>query len=229
MKRSFCCAMLLAAGKSTRMGMPKQEIPLLGVPALIYTLRAFEQAESVGRTVLVCPAGQEEHFRRLAEKWNCAGKLEAVVAGGETRQQSAAAGAASAGNCHLLAVHDGARVLITPEEINLAVKDAAENGASALAVPVKNTIKVINSDGFVTETPERSSLWAVQTPQVFDAQQYRNLLAAADGDFTDDCQIFERAGVPVHLCRGSYANLKLTTPEDVPTVEAILQKRSRCK
>ena len=162
-----CCALILAAGASTRMGVPKQEIPLLGVPALVYTLRAFEQADSIQRIVLVCPSGQEAHYRELAEHWHCAGKLAAVVPGGATRQQSAAAGAAAAGECDFLAVQDGARVLTLPGEIDCVVEDARKYGASALAVPVKDTIKVISADGFVTNTPERSTLWAVQTPQVF--------------------------------------------------------------
>ncbi|MCH3971565.1 MAG: HAD-IA family hydrolase [Oscillospiraceae bacterium] len=222
-----CCAVIVAAGASTRMGRPKQEIPLLGVPALAYTLRAFEKAVCVQRTVLVCPPGQQAHYQALAVRHHCAEKLAAVVPGGKTRQQSAAAGAAAAGACDYLAVHDGARVLAAPEEINLAVKDAARYGASALAVPVKDTIKVTDAHGIVTKTPERSALWAVQTPQVFDAQRYRSLLSAAAGDFTDDCQLFERAGLPVHLCRGSYTNFKLTTPEDIPAAEAVLRRRER--
>lgn len=220
-----CCALILAAGASTRMGTPKQELPLLGEPALVYTLRAFEQTECVQGTVLVCPSGQEEHYRLLAERYHCAQKLFAVVSGGATRQQSAAAGAAAAGDCDFLAVHDGARMLVTPEEISCVVSEAQRYGAAALAVPAKDTIKVTDAGGFVTVTPERSTLWAVQTPQVFRTQQYRSLLSAAQGDFTDDCQLFERAGLPVHLCMGSYTNLKLTTPDDVPVMEAILRAR----
>jgi len=222
-----CCALILAAGASTRMGVPKQEIPLLGVPALVYTLRAFEQADSIQRIVLVCPPKQETHYRELADHWHCTGKLAAVVPGGATRQQSAAAGAAAAGECDFLAVQDGARVLTLPGEIDCVVEDARKYGASALAVPVKDTIKVISADGFVTDTPERSTLWSVQTPQVFCMEKYCSLLTAAQGDFTDDCQLFERAGVPVHLCRGSYTNLKLTTPEDIPAAEAILRAREQ--
>lgn len=222
-----CCALVLAAGASTRMGVSKQEIPLLGIPALVYVLRAFTQAKSVDRVVLVCPPGQQVHFQTLAVQWNCADKLAAVVPGGTTRQQSATAGAAAAGDCAYLAVHDGARTMITPAEIDRVVRDAVRRGAAALAVPVKDTIKVTGKDGFVTSTPPRDSLWAVQTPQVFPAQRYRELLAAAEGDFTDDCQLFEHAGLLVHLCQGSYTNLKLTTPEDVSAAEAILQEREQ--
>lgn len=227
MNRKSCCALILAAGASTRMGKPKQELPLLGVPALVYTLRAFAAAVCIDRMVLVCPQGQEAHFRSLAENWGCAEKLSAVISGGNTRQQSAALGAVAAGDCDLLAVHDGARVLTAPEEIAAVVQDAAECGASALAVPVKDTIKVTNADGFVVNTPKRSTLWAVQTPQVFEREQYCRLIAAAEDDFTDDCQLFEWAGIPVHLCRGNYENLKLTTPEDIPAAEAILRERER--
>lgn len=222
-----CCALILAAGASTRMGRPKQELPLCGIPALVYTLRAFEQTPCVQATVLVCPPGQQAHYCLLAQRYRCAEKLRAVVPGGETRQQSAAAGARAAGDCDFLAVHDGARVLVTPEEITRVVQDAQQYGAAALAVPVKDTVKVTNADGFVDHTPERSTLWAVQTPQVFAAQQYLSLLEAAEGDFTDDCQLFERAGQPVHLCQGSYTNLKLTTPDDIPAAEVILKARER--
>ncbi|MGI6283635.1 MULTISPECIES: 2-C-methyl-D-erythritol 4-phosphate cytidylyltransferase [Caproicibacterium] len=220
-----CCAVIVAAGASTRMGRPKQEIPLGGKPALVHTLSAFEQAKTVQRVILVCPPGQEAHFRALAVKNHCTDKLAAIVPGGDTRQKSAAAGAKAAGACRLLAIHDGARVLVTPEEIDRAVADAAQYGASALAVPVKDTIKKSDENGLIIDTPERRNLWAVQTPQVFCAKAYRSLLSGGGQNLTDDCQLFEHAGYPVHLCRGSYTNFKLTTPDDVPAAEAVLRKR----
>lgn len=222
-----CCAVIVAGGASRRMGFSKQEALLLGVPALVHTLRAFERAKSVQRTVVVCPPGEEGRYRSWLDGWGCTKKLGDVVPGGQTRQQSAAAGAAAAGGCAFVAVHDGARCLITPEAIDRVVADAVRYGASALAVPVKDTIKTADARGLVQGTPPRDTLWAVQTPQVFRADVYRALLGTARGDYTDDCQLFERAGRPVHLCAGEYTNLKLTTPEDLPAAEAVLRRRGR--
>lgn len=220
-----CCAVVVAAGQSRRMGFSKQEAMLLGVPVLVRTLRAFAEAESIQRVVVVCPLEEEARYRTFLKNWNCLRKVEAVVPGGQTRQQSAAAGARAAGACTLLAIHDGARCLVTPDQIDRVVADAGRYGAAALAVPAKNTIKLADDNGFVQKTLPRAALWEMQTPQVFPAKEYRSLLQAAQGDYTDDCQLFEQAGKPVHLCPGDYTNLKLTTPEDFPMAEAVLRKR----
>lgn len=158
-------------------------------------------------------------------------KAVAVVAGGETRQRSVFAGVAAAPEEDgYLAVHDGARPLIRPEEIDACVREAFRTGASALGVPLKDTVKRIDSSGRVVSTPQREGLWAVQTPQVFERGLYLRSLERAvreGADYTDDCQLVERAGAAVHLCRGSYENLKLTTAEDVPAAEAILRFRGK--
>ncbi len=128
----------------------------------------------------------------------------------------------------LVAVHDGARPLVRPEEIDACVADARQWGASALAVPVKDTIKLADGSGFIASTPDRNLLWAVQTPQVFQRELYEDAMhrAEAEGvDYTDDCQLLEHVGVKVHLCRGSYENLKLTTRDDIVSAEAILRRR----
>ncbi len=206
----------------------KQFIPLLGVPAIARTLLAFEQAEKISEAVIVCRAEDCEQMRMLVRGCGVK-KVRAVTVGGETRQKSVAVGIeALPPECTFVAVHDGARPLVRPEEIDACAVDATRCGAAALAVPVKDTIKVADGDGFIASTPERSRLWAVQTPQIFSLSLYRKALqkAEADGmDYTDDCQLLEHAGVKVHLCCGNYENIKLTTPDDVTAAEAILRRR----
>lgn len=205
----------------------KQFLPLAGVPAIIHTLRAFDASSSVLETILV---GREEdifHMERLLDKFHI-DKVKTVVPGGASRQQSVAAGVRASRDVRYVAIHDGARALITPEEIDLVINDAYAYGASTLGVPVKDTIKVAGPDGMVQSTPERSMLWTIQTPQVFSKQLYLRALALAEkehAEFTDDCQLVERVGAKVHICRGEYTNIKLTTKEDIPLAELILKER----
>ncbi|MVB12378.1 2-C-methyl-D-erythritol 4-phosphate cytidylyltransferase [Caprobacter fermentans] len=225
-----CCAIIAAAGRSTRMGgdSSKQFLPLLGVPAIVRTLWAFDRASEVGRVIVVCRGEDLEQMKGCIERYRVQ-KVTAVLRGGGTRQESVSIGVRAvpaAVGC--VAVHDGARPLITPDEINACVGDAFRCGASALGTPLKDTVKKIDLSQCVLSTPARECLWAVQTPQVFHLDLYRQALAKAqaDGkDYTDDCQLVEQIGIRVHLCRGSYENIKLTTEEDLAVAEAILKKR----
>jgi 2-C-methyl-D-erythritol 4-phosphate cytidylyltransferase len=229
-KRPSCCAIIVAAGNSTRMalGYSKQFVPLCGIPAIARTLAAFDSADLIDATVVVCRNEDLTDIENCVNKYNYK-KVIAVVAGGNTRQQSVMAGIAAAPqDSEYFAIHDGARALITTEEINLSVEDGFQYRASALAVPVKDTIKLIDENGAVISTPDRSLLWAVQTPQVFERSIYQAALAQAqkdDADYTDDCQLAEHNGVKVHLCQGEYTNLKLTTADDVDLAEMIITKR----
>jgi 2-C-methyl-D-erythritol 4-phosphate cytidylyltransferase len=225
-----CCAVILAAGASTRMNLSvgKQFFPLLGMPSVARTILAFEKSGEIGSIVVVCREEELDQMRIIARGID-AKKIISIVPGGATRQQSAAAGLAAVPNeVEFLAVHDGARPLVRPEEIDACVADAREHGASALAVPVKDTIKITDSAGFIDFTPDRSCLWAVQTPQVFRRSDYEAAMRRAqeeNADYTDDCQLLEHMGVRVHLCRGSYENIKLTTQDDIITAETILRRR----
>ncbi|QAT50462.1 2-C-methyl-D-erythritol 4-phosphate cytidylyltransferase [Caproiciproducens sp. NJN-50] len=225
-----CCAVIAAAGRSARMGsgISKQFLPVLGVPAVVRTLRAFDGARAVGQVVIVCRKEDLGAMRDCIGRYRIQ-KAAAVVPGGASRQESVFAGVeALPRDAGYLAVHDGARPLVTPEEIDLCVRDAFKTGASALGTPLKDTVKRIDSGQRVLSTPDREGLWTVQTPQTFRMDLYRRALSKAreDGkDYTDDCQLVERIGVRVHLCRGSYENIKLTTPEDLVIAEAILKKR----
>lgn len=227
---SGCCAVVAAAGASERMGLggSKQFLPLLGVPVILRTLLAFEASERVGSVVVVC---RKEDLVRMKQTLSAGGvkKVCAVVAGGDTRQRSAAAGAAAVPEgTEWIAVHDGARPLVRPEEIDRCVASAQECGAAALAVPLKDTVKLGDGKGFIASTPNRSLLWAVQTPQVFRLRDYRAAMRRAEdtgADYTDDCQLLENSGTKIRLCPGSYENLKITTPEDLTAAEAILRGR----
>lgn len=227
--RETCCAVIVAAGNSTRMGKPKIFLPLCGRPALEWTLRAFQEAVEIHSVVIVLRPEEEHVATDLAKK--CLKKPFCIVSGGSTRQQSAAAGVSAAQGARWIAVHDGARCLITPEEIDSVVKDAKKRGAAALAVPVKDTIKTVDGERMISFTPDRSCLWSMQTPQVFPTEAYQIEIQKAQlecREYTDDCQLWEHAGYPVHLCQGSYSNIKLTTEEDITVAESILKKRRQC-
>lgn len=227
--RPSCCAIIVAAGNSTRMalGYSKQFVPLCGIPAIARTLAAFDAADLIDTTVVVCRNEDIDEIKKCIIKYNYK-KIIAIVSGGDTRQQSVMAGIAAAPqDSSYFAIHDGARALVTTDEINASVEDGFQYHASALAVPVKDTIKIIDGNGFVVSTPNRSLLWAVQTPQVFERSIYQAALAQAqkDGaDYTDDCQLAEHNGVSVHLCQGEYTNIKLTTAEDIGLAEMIIKK-----
>ncbi len=150
------------------------------------------------------------------------------VIGGDTRQKSVKNAVDTIDSADMLIIHDGARPLISEEDIENTVIAARDCGAAAVGVPVKDTIKVIDGDNFIVDTPDRSKLFAVQTPQIFDFKQYKNALEKSldDGkDFTDDCQLIEYAGGKVKMVTGSYTNIKITTPDDLPLAENILKSR----
>ncbi len=228
--KSNCCGIIVAAGNSTRMalGFSKQFLLLCGIPAIVRTLSAFDAASRIDSVVVVCRGEDISELQEYIQKYNIK-KVMAVVSGGSTRQQSVAAGILAApGETAYFAIHDGARALITPEEIDGAVEDGIRFGASALAVPVKDTIKLVDEEGFVSSTPQRSALWAVQTPQVFERGIYLAAMAQAEkdgADYTDDCQLAEKSGARVHLCQGKYTNLKLTTGDDIILAETIIKNR----
>ena len=225
----YVTAIVVAAGNSTRMGcgMSKQFIPLLGKPAISYTLRAFEDANTISEVVVVCRESDLEQIKEIAETENC-NKVKAFVYGGATRSESVSSGvmAASENTTHF-AIHDGARALILPNDIDHVVSVAFESSAAALAVPVTDTIKVVDSDGYIVSTPDRAMLRGAQTPQVFEKSLYLNALENNKGvEFTDDCALVETQGARVKIVIGDYTNIKITTPQDIPLAEGVLRKRA---
>lgn len=225
---AFVSAIIVAAGQSRRMGgdTSKQFILIDGVPVIVRTLKAFEIAERIREVVIAARQEDIPQMYALIQDYEIT-KVKQIITGGETRQESVFRAIAQVDeNADFLAIHDGARPLIRPQEIDLAVSAAVEHGAAALGVPVKDTVKQVDADGKIVDTPERSTLWAVQTPQVFSRALYLRAAEQAGeaaAQLTDDCQLIERTGAPVYLVRGAYANLKITTPEDVFAAEGILR------
>lgn len=224
-------AVIPAAGVGSRMGtnIKKQYLDLMDKPILAHTLGVLEECPDITGIVLVVAPGEEA----LCEERVLCGKeyrkIMAVVPGGDHRQTSVYNGlAALPGTTELAVIHDGARPLVQPGEISLVIREARATGAAALAVPVKDTIKVVDDRGLVLNTPPRERLWAVQTPQVFRFQLIMKAHRAAreTGNFaTDDCALVEALGQPVKLVPGSYENIKITTPEDLVLAEAFLRRR----
>ena len=219
-------AVLVAAGSSTRMGFDKLSFDLGGETVLHRSIRAFAQCPLVDEIILV--AGSNRAFAQQ-QAADCA-KPVCVVAGGATRAESAKNGVLAASGA-LVAVHDAARPFVSQQVITAALEAAAQCGAAAPAVPVKDTIKAavrgsgktVPENCFVHATPDRSTLYAVQTPQCFDRAAYLAALEELDAEkahlVTDDCSLFELTGRPVQLTQGDYANYKITTREDLPRPE----------
>lgn len=224
----YCSAIIAAAGSSQRMdGENKLLLPLGGKPVLAHTLQAIDAAEGVNEIIIAAREEDLVRFAELCKGWGITKPVKVVV-GGKTREESVLRAAMEANkSADLLAVHDGARPFVTPELFDTVIEAARVNFAAAPAIPVKDTIKVA-MDGVVRETPERSTLYAVQTPQVFDAQLLRAALQSAvenDIPLTDDCSAVERLGKEIYLTEGLEENIKITTPLDMFLAEAILEKR----
>ena len=221
----LCSAVVVAAGSSTRMGTDKLMLTLGGIPVIVRTLKAVEAAPSVDEIILVTREDMMVPLSQLCQEFALT-KVTKVIRGGKTRTESVRLGTLEAsGDAQVIAIHDGARPLVTTEIIENAIAQALESGAAAPAVPVKDTIKVAQK-GVVESTPDRASLFAVQTPQIFEASLIRAALQKAldDGaELTDDCSAVERLGMKVVLTEGNVRNLKLTTPEDILTAEALLE------
>ncbi|MDO5123434.1 MAG: 2-C-methyl-D-erythritol 4-phosphate cytidylyltransferase [Eubacteriales bacterium] len=221
-------AVIVAAGNSTRMGseISKQLIPLCNIPTIGHTLMAFENAHSICEIVVVCRESDMNSIRQVAEELNIT-KLKALVKGGSLRSDSVRNGAkATSEDIDFLAIHDGARPLITPDAINRANCSAVEHRAVALMVPV--TVKVVDEKGVIVSTPERKTLRAAQTPQVFEKSLYMEALEktkSAGVEFTDDCALVEFIGAKVYAVEGDYQNIKLTTPSDIAVAENFLIQR----
>ena len=232
--KSFVTALIVAAGGSTRMGTRKSKLllDLKGMPVIARTLLAFENTDCIQEIVLVCRKEEREEMLEIAQIFGVH-KLSSVVSGGKTRQQSVFQGIKAAGAATHFAIHDGARALITPEDIQRAVSDGICFGASSLGVPVKDTIKIADENGFAETTPRRDRVWQVQTPQTFSfgliydayAQlaEQKDTLAGKGIKITDDAMVVETfTDHQVKLTEGSYRNLKVTTPEDLPLAEKYL-------
>ena len=208
-------AIIVAAGASRRMGFDKLSYRLPDGRTVLETSCALFAAHPAVDELVLVAGGNRPQCEAIAA---ACPKPCTVVQGGATRADSVRSGLAAAKG-QLVAIHDAARPFASAEIITAALQAAAESGAAAPAVPVKDTIKIADQDGKVVATPDRAMLYAVQTPQCFDRALYLQALEAVSGEkaslVTDDCSLFELAGLPVTLTAGDYANLKITTKEDL--------------
>lgn len=217
-----------AAGQSSRMksAVSKQLMKINGVEVLARTALEFEKLSIVKEIIIVCRESEKEEFARLMAEYNIT-KLKAFANGGATRQQSVLnALKLVSDDCDYIAVHDGARPLVSAGLIKNTAKAAEAHFAAAPGVPVKDTIKVVDSNGFVSSTPDRSRLRAIQTPQIFLKENYLKAAQTAlksGAEYTDDCAMLEAAGYRVYICEGSISNIKITTAEDIVFAEKLLE------
>lgn len=224
-------AVILGGGSGKRMGAGQNKVflPVGGVPAIVRSIRAF-QGLCRGAVAVIAP-GEENQLEELIEHYGLSSFVVDVVPGGRERQDSVWNGLnALPADAEYVLIHDGARALVTEQIIRDSLESARQHGSGVAAVPVVDTIKRAAADGRVMETPDRASLYAMQTPQTFRVSFIRQAHEAARRDGflgTDDASLLEHASMPVYLSRGHRENLKLTTPVDLALAELILQQREK--
>ena len=222
-------AIVVAAGKGTRLGgdRPKQFLQLAGVPVIIHTLKQFERSKRINEVIMVLPAEDTAGFESLAQKFELS-KVRRIVAGGSTRAQSVRNGLAAIVDAEIVAVHDGVRPLVTPEEIDEVVGAAERSGAAILTAPVADTIKRVESDRIV-ETVSRAELRRALTPQCFQfevlkrAYEQLDELESAGVDITDESFLVERIGLKIVSVAGSARNIKITNADDIALAEVLIK------
>lgn len=220
---------IVAAGRGTRMGTKesKQYLSLAGKPILVHALELFQRLDFVEEIALVVGDGDIDRCESWKRDYSL-DKVISVMAGGRERQHSVLRGL-QALRTDWVMVHDGVRPLVTESAVAGCCTAALQGGAAVLAVPVKDTIKQVGEGGVIVATPDRNSLWAIQTPQAFRRVLLLNAheQAAAEGFLgTDDAMVVERMGAPVTVSEGDYTNIKITTPDDLPYAEFLLAQRS---
>lgn len=227
-------AIIAAAGQGARMGrgINKVFIPLNNRPLLSYTVDIFEKCEAIDEIIIVVGNGDIKRLKSLVAE-NGYRKVREIVEGGAERQYSIANALKKLSPVtRWVVVHDGARPFVKRDLVARAVSAAQRWGAAGVAVPVKDTVKVVDEDGFVLHTPDRTKLWAMQTPQVF-AREILEKAYQSGGKSgtvaTDDAALVEALGIKVKLLLGDYTNIKITTPEDLLFAEAILGRGRLCE
>ena len=220
-----CGAVIVAAGTASRMGgIDKVMAQLQGEPMILRTVRTFQNCDAISEIVVVT---REDLIVPITNLCAQMPKVKAVVAGGKSRQESVHLGLnVLSDKMKLAAIHDGARPLVTWQVIDRTIRAANSYGAAAPAIPVKDTIKVVQG-GVVKNTPDRATLQAVQTPQVFDFDLLRGALKKAETDgaqVTDDCSAVELMGMSVKIVEGDERNIKVTTPMDLKIAEMLLEE-----
>jgi 2-C-methyl-D-erythritol 4-phosphate cytidylyltransferase len=220
-------AIIAAAGDSQRMGgVDKMFAPISGRPVLARVIDTFQKCRSIDQIIIVMNSKNLDECRRLAarESWS---KVTDICPGGKQRQDSVAEGLKHLKYAAWVVIHDGARPLVTIDLIEKGLDAAKETGAAVAALPVTDTIKVAGADDIVRQTLPRQNLRAVQTPQVFRIDVIQNTYRHVFGDVTDDASLVERAGYKVKLYPGSYDNIKITSPADLASAEALWKGHER--
>ena len=204
-------------------GVDKVFTTLYAEPILVRATRPFQECEYIDQIVVVVSSEKENNCRRLVtgRKWS---KVTDVCVGGQRRQDSVAAGLELLKTCDWVVIHDGARPLVTVDLIERGLQAAEETGAAVAAVDVKDTIKLVDDNGIVSQTLSRQNLRAVQTPQVFRLDLLQLAHRQHYSDVTDDAAMVEKMGHKVKLYQGSYDNIKITTPEDLILAEELLKQ-----
>ena len=226
LKLKKCGAVIVAAGSASRMGgIDKVMAPIYGEPMIVHSVRAFQNCDAIKEIIVVTRTDLIAPIMDHCQEFD---KVQAVVVGGASRPESVAIGlSALSDKVKLAAIHDGARPLISFEVIDRTVRAANSYGAAAPGVPVKDTVKTVVG-GIVKNTPDRSLLKAIQTPQVFDVDLIRVALEKADKDMapiTDDCSAVELMGMSVRIVEGDERNIKVTTPLDLKLAEMLLEEK----
>ena len=230
MQKEKCTAIVLAAGRGKRMGteVQKQYLEICGKPVLYYSLEVFEKSSIIDEIVLVVGENQESYCKQeIVDKYGFA-KVKAIVQGGAERYHSVWNGLQKVTEGYVF-IHDGARPFVTEDILQRAYEDVCVCKACVVGMPVKDTIKISDENGFVVETPKRSSLWMIQTPQVFELslvkEAYKKLIEQNVANVTDDAMVVEQmTGHEIKLVMGAYENIKITTPEDLEIANAFLKK-----
>ncbi len=227
-KNKIVSAVIVSAGNSTRMGgVNKQFLEINGVPVIVNTITAFQRSHIVDEIIIVTRESDIEEISKLVEKYELS-KVSNIVVGGETRQLSVYEGVISTSNiADIVVIHDGARPLVSDKVITETTLAAAEFGAAATGVKVKDTVKVIDDNDNIVDTPNRAYMRFIQTPQVFDKKLYLDAVNQVEDskNFTDDCMLLEAYGKIVKFIDGDYENIKITTPEDIELAENYLKRK----
>ena len=226
-----CTAVVLAAGRGKRMGseIQKQYLLLAGKPVLYYSLKVFQQSEIIDDICLVVGSGDGKYCRQqIVEKYDF-NKVGHIVTGGAERFHSVWNALNEIGEEGYVFIHDGARPFVDENMIKRAYGEVEKCGACVVGMPVKDTIKIVDENRTVADTPKRETVWLVQTPQVFETAlvkaAYASLLKSGREDVTDDAMVVEQMiGHPVRLVEGSYGNIKITTPEDLEIGEVFAKR-----
>ena len=247
MEKKYCTAVVLAAGKGSRMGgnTAKQYMEIGGKPLVAYALEVFEASPVIDEIILITDAGHMEYVRtEIVEAYGLK-KVSTIGAGGGERYESVWKALCTImdqeewedeARCRArqegyVFIHDGARPFVTPEIIARAYEDVVRWKACVVGMPVKDTIKLVDTDSCIVDSPRRSLVWQAQTPQVFAvpliAEAFARQMKEDCSNVTDDAMVVEaQMGVKIHMTQGSYENIKITTPEDLLIAETMLNKKS---